>query len=699
MTLTSVLGAPLTRVEGVDKVTGVARYAYEYPAEHVAYAWPVPATVATGRVVSVDTAAALAQPGVLAVLWHEDAPRLGDTGDPALAVLQSPEVAFRGQVVALVVAETSEAAREAAATLAVGYVEGSHDVVLTEDHPSLYAPDHVNPVFATDTLFGDPDTALGESAVQVDATYRTPAEHNNPMEPHATTAVWDTGADGESLTVYDSNQGGNGVRTVLSRAFELPEARVRVVTEHIGGGFGSKGTARPGVVLAAMAARTVGRPTRLAFTRQQMFALVGYRTPTIQRVRLGADADGRLRAVSHDVVEQTATVKEFAEQTAVATRMMYAAEHRRTTHRLARLDVPVPSWMRAPGECPGMFALESAMDELAVATGVDPVELRVRNEPSVDPERGVPFSSRGLVACLRRGAERFGWAGRDPRPGVRREGRWLVGSGVASSVYPTYGRPATARASVDAAGAYTVAINATDLGTGARTALLQVACDSLGVPPERVRVLIGDTRLPAAGLAGGSMGTRSWGWAVTKACRALAGRLDTEYAGVVPDGGLEAEADTADDLKAQEDYSRHAFGAQFVEARVDVDTGEVRVPRMVGVFAAGRIVNARTARSQLVGGMTMGLSMALHEEGVMDAVFGDFANHDLATYHVAACADVGEIDVSWVEEDDPHLGGAGVKGIGEIGIVGAAAAVANAVHHATGVRVRSLPVRLEDLLV
>jgi xanthine dehydrogenase YagR molybdenum-binding subunit len=336
------------------------------------------------------------------------------------------------------------------------------------------------------------------------------------------------------------------------------------------------------------------------------------------------------------------------------------------------------------------------MDELAVAADLDPVEVRIRNEPSVDPGTGRPFSSRHLVECLRAGAERFGWTGRDPRPGVRRDGRWLVGYGVASSTYPVNIAPATARAAVDERGRYTVATNATDIGTGARTALLQIAAETLGVGPEQVTILIGDTDLPRAGIAGGSMGTSSWGWAVQKAAARLA-HLVAEAGGTLPAEGLEVTESTSTDVKALDSFSRHAFGAQFVEARVDVDTGEIRVPRMVGVFAAGRIVNAATARSQLVGGMTMGLSMALHEEGLMDAEFGDYANHDFATYHIASNADVGEIDVSWLDERDAHLGANGTKGIGEIGIVGTAAAVANAVYHATGVRLRHLPLHLEDL--
>jgi xanthine dehydrogenase YagR molybdenum-binding subunit len=683
----------LPRVEGVDKVTGRARYAVEYEAEGAVYAWPVTATIAHGRVRSVDDSAVAARADVLAVLWHANAPQLHEPS-AMLAVLQGTEIGFRGQVVALVVALTPEAAREAAGQLRIGYDVLPHDTVLTPDHPSIYQPDEVNPGLDTDSVIGDPDQAWADSAVRVDATYTTPAEHNNPMEPHATTAAW----DGDSLTVHDSNQGGQVVRQVLGGLFEVPAESVHVINPHVGGGFGSKGTPRPNVVLAAMAARVVDRPVKLALTRQQLFSLVGYRTPTIQRMRLGASPDGGLNSLAHDVVEQTSKVSEFAEQSALISRTMYAAPHRRTAHRLARLDVPIPSWMRAPGECPGSFALESAMDELAVATGIDPIELRIRNEPSVDPETGAPFSSRQLVRCLRTGAERFGWAERDPRPGQRREGRWLVGFGVASSTYPFNVAPATARVAVDSDGHFTVAINATDIGTGARTALLQVAATRLGVEPERITILIGDTRLPRAGLAGGSMGMNSWGWAVDKAAAKLRGRLHGE-GGAVPPEGLEVTESTATEVKALgEDYSRHAFGAQFVEARVDVDSGEIRVPRMLGVFAAGRIVNERTARSQLVGGMTMGLSMALHEEGVMDAEFGDYANHDLATYHIASHADLGDIDVTWLDEDDPHLGGTGTKGIGELGIVGTAAAVANAVYSATGVRLRDLPLHLEALL-
>jgi xanthine dehydrogenase YagR molybdenum-binding subunit len=380
-------------------------------------------------------------------------------------------------------------------------------------------------------------------------------------------------------------------------------------------------------------------------------------------------------------------VTEFAEQTAVPTRMLYAGANRRTRHRLVALDVPTPSWMRAPGECPGMYALESAMDELAVACGLDPIELRVRNEPDRDPETGQPFSSRGLVACLRQGAERFGWAGRDRTPAVRRDGAWLTGTGVAASTYPARRRPSRASARREPGGRVVVGLAAADIGTGARTVLTQIASDALGLPPDAVTIELGDSGLASAPLAGGSMGTASWGSAVVKACRELE-----------DSGRDEVEVDTTAEIEADEPFARHAFGAQFAEVRVNVDTGEVRVPRLLGVFAAGRIVNPITARSQLIGGMTMGLGMALMEESILDPGFGDYVNHDLAGYHVPVCADIQEIEAAWIDEHDPHLNPMGAKGIGEIGIVGTAAAVANAVHHATGIRIRSLPIRLDKLV-
>jgi xanthine dehydrogenase YagR molybdenum-binding subunit len=691
--ITRAIGAPLDRIDGVQKVTGAAKYAYEYPVEGVTYVFPVQSTIARGRVVSIDASAARALPGVIAVLSHENAPRLAPLDDAELAVFQADAIAYHGQFVAAVVAETSEIARQAASLVVVHYEEQPHDVELRADRGDLSTPERLLTGDEPDTESGDVEAALTPASVSLDQVYTTPAEHNNPLEPHATTALWSD----EGVTLYDANQGSHPIRDAVATAFRLPPERVRVIARYVGGGFGSKGFPHPHVILTVMAAQAAGRPVKLALTRQQMFALVGYRTPTIQRIRLGADRDGRLTAIAHDVVEQTATIHEFTEQTAVATRMMYAGPNRRTTHRLARLDVPVPTIMRAPGECPGMFALESAMDELAVACRLDPIELRIRNEPAVDPETGRPFSSRNLVACLRQGAQRFGWAPHDPKPRARRDGPWLIGTGVAASTFPALQFPATALVQVDRAGHYQVRIDASDIGTGAWTVLTQIAADALEVPLERVHLEIGDSALPKAFVAGGSSGTGSWGWAIFNAASALRTRLREEYGGSVPAGGLEASGAFETNPEAQQ-FSMHAFGAQFAEVRVNVTTGEVRVPRLLGVFATGRIINPKTARSQLLGAMTMGLSMALHEVSVLDPRFGDYVNHDFAEYHIATNADVGTIDVTWIDEEDLHVNPMGAKGVGEIGIVGAAAAIANAVYHATGIRVRDLPITLEKLL-
>ena len=691
--ITRATGAPLNRIDGVQKVTGAAKYAYEYPVDNVTYVFPVQSTIAKGRVVSIDASAARALPGVIAVLSHENASQLAPVNDAKLAVFQSEAIAYRGQFVAAVVAETLEIARQAAELVVVRYEEQPHDVELRADRTDLYKPQIVNPFYQSDTVSGDVETALAQAPVSLDYVYTTPAEHPNPLEPHTTVAVWNE----DSVTLYDANQGPHPIRDTVATAFKLPPERVRVISKYVGGAFGSKVDTHPHVILAVMAAQVARRPVKLALTRQQMYALAGYRSPTIQRVQLGAERDGQLTAIAHDIVEQTATIHEFADPTAVPTRVMYAAPNRRTTHRLARLDVPATSWMRAPGECPGMFALESAMDELAIACGLDPIELRIRNEPAVDPESGRPFSSRNLVACLREGAQRFGWQPRDPTPRLRRAGPWLIGTGVAASSYPALQFPAAALVKVDQAGNYQVRIDAIDIGTGAWTALTQIAADALEVPPERVQLGIGDTSLPQALWATASTGTASWGWAIFNAASALRARLQEEFGGSVPAEGLEATGTFQANPEAQQ-YAMHAFGAQFAEVRVNMDTGEVRVPRLLGVFAAGHIINPKTARSQFLGGMTWGLSMALHEESVLDPRFGDYVNHDFAEYHIATNADVGEIDVTWIDEEDPHVNPIGVKGIGEIGIVGTAAAIANAVYHATGIRVRDLPITLDKLL-
>lgn len=681
------LGADIARIDGPQKVTGAATYAYEHPLAEPAYVFPLLSTVARGRVVVIDAGAAADLPGVLCVLTHDNAPRLADTSDAENAILQSDAVHFRGQIVGAIVAQSLEIGAEAVALVRIEEAADEHRVVLRIDDPAQFAPEENG---ESGAAAAEVDAALAAAAARITAIYSTPIAHNNPMEPHTTVARWQDG----TLRLYDSTQSVHGVRTTIAGLFGLTPERVRVRAPFVGGGFGSKGTVHAHTVLAVMAAQALpGRDVKLALTRQQMFTLGGHRAPTIQRVRLGADADGTLLAIEHGTWQHTSRLKQFVEQASSISRMMYAAPRRRTTQRLAPLDVPVQSWMRAPGKAPGSFALECAMDELASELGIDPIELRVRNDPPADPDSGRPWSSRNLVACLREGAERFGWAGRDPAPRGHRSGPWLVGTGVAGAAYPcstTGGSQAQIELLADRR--YAVRIGAMDVGTGTWTALTQLAAEALDVPIQAIALEIGDTSLPYTHVPGDSAGINSWGSTLDGAARAFRDRF-----GPHPSPGDEVTAGAADN-PAQDEYAMHAFGAQFAEVRVDVDTGEIRVPRMLGVFAAGRIVNPRTARSQLIGGMTFGLSMALFEAGVMDAGLGAVVTDDLADYHVAAHADVRELEACWIDEADPHVNPMGTKGLGEIGIVGSAAAVANAIFHATGVRVRDLPITPDKLL-
>lgn len=690
------VGVPRTRREGPAKVTGAALYAGEIPWENRAHGWIVTSTIVRGHIRSIDTRAAEAMPGVLAVLHHGNAPRLGEGAglndpDPNLLVLQSDRVPYLGQPVALVVADTWERARAAAGAVVIEYEEDSYDIAFHADHPHLYTPTQVNLHQPGEFERGDVDAALTGSAVTVDEKYATPEQHNAPMEPHAAIARWRDG----HLDVVDTNQGAFSVAVDLATLFLLDPNAVHVRSEHVGGGFGSKAATGPHVVLAAMAARVVGRPVRVVLTRSQMFGLTGYRPPTVQRVRLGADADGHLRAYDHLTATQTSRVFEYVEPAGLVGKVMYASGSLRIGHRVVALDVPTPRWMRAPGEAPGSFAVESAMDELAHRCGLDPIELRRRNEPELAPVSGLPFSSRKLLECFEEGATRFGWASRDPRPRQRRDGRWLLGTGTAAATYPADTAPSTATATAEPDGGFTVRVTAADIGTGARTALGQLAADALDVESSRVRVLIADSGYGFAIFAGHSFGTASWGWAVTEAAAALRARLTAQPD--IPPEGITVHADTTAAVRAMADQERHAYGAQFAEVAVDVLSGEVRVRRMTGVFAIGRVVNPLTVRSQLVGGMTMGLSMALHEEGVRDPATGGQVNANLAGYHFATHADVPRVEAAWVDDPD-YLNPTGVKGAGEVGIVGVAAAIANAVWHATGTRQRVLPLRPDRLL-
>jgi xanthine dehydrogenase YagR molybdenum-binding subunit len=708
------IGVGLGRLDGVAKVRGAALYAYEQPVRQPAYLHPVQATIAKGTVVRIDTQAAEALDGVLTVLTHLNAPRLVDTKDQELLVLQSPAVGFRGQLIGAVVAESTEIARHAAGLVEVAYVPAPHNSAFGVGEHGYVSPEpglprqmseaeleaelagehgYVSPEHAPG-LPGQVSEAeikatLAAASTAVDQTYTTPPEYNVPMEPHTSVAIWNDGM----LTMYESTQGVHSFQSGLAPLFSLEPEQVRVISPYVGGGFGSKLKVHAQAVLAAMAARELpGRAVKVALTRQQMFSLSGYRPATIQHVRLAADLDGTLTAVAVDVLEQSSRTKEFAEGSDGPARMMYAAPQRRTTNRPVVLDVPVPTWMRAPGTCPGMFGLEVAMDELAVACDVDPIALRVRNEPLVDPETGQPHAFRYLLDCLQLGAKRFDWDHRDPTPRARLQRGWWTGTGIASATHPDWREPDNAaRIRFEADGTYVVQIAAAEIGTGSWTALTQVAAEALGCPARCVRMEIGDSSLPRASVAGGSFGTASWGAAIVAAAEAFRDQHG-------PDPRPQAETEAQAPKVKDDDTSRHSFGAQFAEVRVNAETGEVRVSRMLGVFSVGRVINPVTARSQFIGGMTMGIGMALHEHGVMDPRFGTIVNRDLADYHIPTCADIEDIDAIWLEEPEAPPGVLGARGLGEIGIVGAAAAIANAAYHATGVRVRNLPLTPDALL-
>jgi len=733
------IGLSSPRADGPLKVAGAARYAAEHNPKGVLYGFPVPATVGGGRIAAIHTEAAAAVPGVVCILTRANAPEQGASAqtDDMMAKVTSPkpelerdDVLFHGQFIALVVANTYEAARAAAALVAVE-VDGAGAVQSFEDAlPAAYTPNLINGGEKPDTADGDFEGAFAVAPVQVDATYDTPFEHNNPMEPHAAVASWEDGR----LVVHDSNQAASVCAMALASTFKLKPEQVRVVSRFVGGGFGAKYGAHPHAVLAAIGAKVTGRPVKVALTRQQMFTGHGHRSRTRQRIRLGADRDGRLLAIGHDNWLQTSRHDEFVEQAGVMTRVMYAAPNRMTTHRVVRLATPTPSWMRAPGEAPGSFALESAMDELAHALGMDPIALRLANEPDADPESGLPWSSRSLRACLEQGAAHFGW-NRRGADGTVRDGRWLVGMGVAAASYPAMGLPTSARLTLRRDGTALVELAACDLGTGTYTIMRQVAAEALGLEESQIEVRIGDSDLPMTSGAAGSTGAASFGSALTGAALGLRGKLADLARGdarsplrglnsdtLVFEGGqvrhredpargealaaLVARAapdgvDASYDYKPGEEakrFSMHAFGAQFAEVGVDMDTGEVRTRRLLGAFGVGRVLNPRTAASQVLGGITMGVGQALMEETVLDQRWGQWVNRDLGEYHVPVSADVPHIEALLVEERDEHVNALGIKGVGEIGIVGAAAAIANAVFNATGVRVRDLPITLDKVL-
>lgn len=707
----NVVGRPHDRIDGPLKTTGTAPYAYEWhdEAPNAAYGYVIGSAIAKGRITSMDVQAAQKAPGVLAVITAENAGKLGKGEKNAATLLGGPKIEHYHQAIAMVVADTFEQARAAAELVQVEYQRerGAYD--LAEEKPAVTTPPEDTP----DKKVGEFDSAFASAAVKLDATYTTPDQSHMAMEPHASMAAW----DGDKLTLWTSNQMIHWCQTDLAKTLNIPEENVHVRSPYIGGGFGGKLFLRSDALLAALGARAIKRPVKVMLTRPMIPNNTTHRPATIQRVRIGADKDGHITAIAHE--SWNGNVPGGPTETATnQTEFLYAGANRLTGLRLAKLDLPEGNAMRAPGEAPGMMVLEIAMDEMAEKLGMDPVEFRVINDTQVDPaDPQRKFSQRQLVACLRQGAEHFGWSQRNPKPGQVREGRWLVGMGMAAGFRNNLVMTSGARVHLDAQGVVTVETDMTDIGTGSYTIIAQTAAEMMGVPLDKVVVKLGDSAFPVSAGSGGQWGANSSTAGVYAACvklrEAVANTLgfNPEKAvfaeGQIRDGDRRVALTDAGALSAEDSiefgdldkkYQQSTFAGHFIEVGVDVATGEVRVRRMLAVCAAGRILNPKTARSQVIGAMTMGLGAALMEELAIDTRLGYFVNHDMAAYEVPVHADIPRQEVIFLDETDPISSPMKAKGVGELGICGVSAAIANAIYNATGFRVRDYPITLDKLL-
>ncbi|WP_322011266.1 xanthine dehydrogenase family protein molybdopterin-binding subunit [Paraburkholderia sp. J12] len=736
--MSNLTGQPLDRIDGILKVTGNAHYAADFPESRLAHAVLVTSTISSGTITAIDMRRAQQMPGVLLVMTYQNAMRLPNGGRPPLSppagrhltLLQDNVVRYSNEPVAVVVADTFEHATDAARHVSITYAASPATLDFTSAKATAHIPPG-QPGRPVDSERGNPDAGLQEGAVRLDAVYTTPMQFHNPMEPHATMAHW----DGPDLTLYDATQGVSGTRAAVAGVLGIPADNVRVISPFIGGGFGCKGSSWSHVSLCAMAAKQTGRPVRLALARPQMFGSVGSRPRTEQHIQIAAHPNGTLTGMRHDTFAHTSTFEDWTEMSGLVTRMMYAVPNQSTSHRVVPLNVGTPTFTRAPGETTGSFALESAMDELAWQLNMDPVALRLANYAEVEPQDGKPWSSKALRECYETGAQRFGWSRRTAAPRSMREGNTLIGLGMASATYPANRSEAAAIARILPDGSAMVASGTQDLGTGTYTVMTQVASDALGFPPDRIHFALGDSTLPRAPGSGGSQSAASVAPAVQAAGQQVRDKLialaladpASPVHGAAPEavavqdgwvvlrddtsrrdpaaailaraGGkpIEAVATTKPGSERQQ-YAFHSFGAVYAEVHVDADLGTIRVARIVGVYDVGRLLNEKTARSQLMGGMVWGVATALEEEALLDPRFGRIVNGNLAEYHVPVNADIGELDVQFVGPPDTRFNALGVRGIGEIGITGVPAAIANAVYHATGVRVRDLPITLDKVM-
>ena len=713
-----VIGKPLDRIDGPLKVSGGATYAAEYGLDDVAYGVLVSSTVGAGKIVNLNADRVRSIPGVIDVVTdYKTFLRNSQQGGETKAPTQGVEnVAYYGEPIAIVVAESFEVARDAAKQL-----EGAVEYESKEGRFSFnaYREDSKKPPYnniPSHSKQGDVDAALAQAVHTLDVTYTTPSQNSAAMEPHASIATWD--ADGK-LTLYGSLQMPSSDRQQLADALGVSQSKVRIVSRYVGGGFGSKLGIAPESVAAAIAAKQLGRPVKCVMARQQVFDATVRRSNTEQRLRLGTDAQGRITAVSHHTIASNLPGESFFEPAGMSTHFLYAGDNREINHDLVELDWCMAGSMRAPGEAVGMLALEGAMDELAEATGLDPIELRKRNDPEQDPEKKIPYSSRQLTQCLDRGAELFGWSKRNPKPASDKRGEWYHGVGMASAARSNKLQKSAAKVSLTSDGRAIVETDMTDIGTGTYTILAQITAEILGLPMEDVTVHLGDTDAPAGAGSGGSWGAGSSGTSVYLACESLRGQvakamgvdaatMTMKDGRVIADNrsvplselvgaGMEATGQVSPGQQ-EKLFNQASYGAHFVEVAVNAVTGEIRVERMLGVFAAGRILNEKTARSQIIGGMVFGIGAALTEELMHDPRNGKIVNHDMAEYHLPTNADVPQIDVEFLTERDIHANPMHAKGLGELGISGAGAAIVSAVYNATGVRVRDYPLTLDKLL-
>ncbi|MCY7318687.1 MAG: xanthine dehydrogenase family protein molybdopterin-binding subunit [Ramlibacter sp.] len=719
-----MIGWPMDRVDGRLKVTGQAPYAYEVKeAARPAYGYLVEASIARGRISAIDSGAAERAPGVLLVMTHRNAPKqaafgpidMKDRFARAKPHLNDTRIEHYGEPVAFVVAESFEQARAAAGLVRVSYAADKGEYELKLNLAKAEKPKGGGGK-EPDTQVGDFEGAFAAAPVKLDARYTTPFHIAAPMEPHASVAWW----EGDRVVIHCASQLLESAQKCVANTLQIPPEKVRIVSRYVGGGFGNKLPIYGDTILAALASRELKRPVKCALTRQQMFHVTTHRSDTVQRLRIGATREGVITAIGHEAWSHSARFDNFYETSAECTRSLYAGANRMTRHRSVALDLPVSDSTRAPGEAVGMLALEGAMDELAHQLQIDPIALRMRNEPKLDPEQNVPYSTRQLVACMEDGARRFGWNRRQARPGQVREGRWLIGIGMSAAIRGNLLQPAKCKLQLGGDGVLTARMSMTDIGTGSYTVFTQIAAEMMGLPPDKVRMLLGDSDFPETSGSGGSWGAASSGSAVYLACEQLRAKLaqsagidpaqavfaegkitgggkTATLAGLAGAAGVEAEGEIKPG-EMDKKFSQNGFGANFAEVAVDTESGEIRLRRMLGVFAAGRILNAKLARSQAIGGMIWGVGSALHEEAVVDPRYGHFVNHDLAEYHVPVHADVPAIDAIFLPEVDDKTNPLKIKGVGELGISGAGAAIANAVFNACGVRIRDYPLTLDKVL-